>query len=242
MSRQHLAPSVTLPSIHEVLPGYLALRTNPQVNCTRTFENRDTKEADVDVRGAQALDGSHSGLRVLEVPVASQGHALRADKGVTYMPHIIQDSLRCEMHLHHDSPGMSPSPQNVRRGSENEKKYVCAWCTKRFDRPSSLTIHIKTHTGEKPYMCPYPDCGRKFNVSSNMRRHYRNHSSSVSRHWNIPPFRDIYQTTGSDIAFCSGFAAPPGAYSSTPTSVLDVYSVASPEDNSHQEDHMAQRL
>lgn len=27
------------------------------------------------------------------------------------------------------------------------------------------------------FECPYPGCGRQFNVSSNMRRHYRNHSS-----------------------------------------------------------------
>ncbi|OCH93292.1 hypothetical protein OBBRIDRAFT_703254, partial [Obba rivulosa] len=55
------------------------------------------------------------------------------------------------------------------------KKHACPWCSKRFDRPSSLAIHINTHTGEKPYACAFPGCGRKFNVNSNMRRHYRNH-------------------------------------------------------------------
>ncbi len=27
------------------------------------------------------------------------------------------------------------------------------------------------------YECPFPGCGRKFNVNSNMRRHFRNHTS-----------------------------------------------------------------
>ncbi|KAI0060530.1 hypothetical protein BV25DRAFT_1786189, partial [Artomyces pyxidatus] len=55
------------------------------------------------------------------------------------------------------------------------KRHLCPYCPKRFNRPSSLGIHINTHTGDKPFRCPYPRCGKEFNVNSNMRRHYRNH-------------------------------------------------------------------
>ncbi|KAJ3753670.1 hypothetical protein EV361DRAFT_807986, partial [Lentinula raphanica] len=55
------------------------------------------------------------------------------------------------------------------------KKHVCPECFKRFSRPSSLRIHGNTHSGVTPFSCPFPGCGRKFNVSSNMRRHYRKH-------------------------------------------------------------------
>jgi hypothetical protein len=30
------------------------------------------------------------------------------------------------------------------------------------------------------FHCPYPNCGREFNVNSNMRRHYRNHSMAAT--------------------------------------------------------------
>ncbi|QRW20874.1 C2H2 zinc finger [Rhizoctonia solani] len=50
-------------------------------------------------------------------------------------------------------------------------KYECQYCGKRFNRPSSLKIHVNTHTGEKPYKCTFPSCGRRFSVMSNMRRH-----------------------------------------------------------------------
>ncbi|KAF5343669.1 hypothetical protein D9758_014688 [Tetrapyrgos nigripes] len=61
---------------------------------------------------------------------------------------------------------------------DNDRRHVCTLCNKRFNRPSSLKIHMNTHTGATPFRCPYPGCGRSFNVNSNMRRHYRNHASA----------------------------------------------------------------
>ncbi|OAD05621.1 C2H2-type zinc finger transcription factor [Mucor lusitanicus CBS 277.49] len=60
----------------------------------------------------------------------------------------------------------------------NEKQYyICNFCFKKFMRPSSLKIHVYSHTGEKPFKCTHPGCRRKFSVQSNMRRHLRVHSS-----------------------------------------------------------------
>ncbi|KAJ6596176.1 hypothetical protein DFH09DRAFT_834630, partial [Mycena vulgaris] len=56
------------------------------------------------------------------------------------------------------------------------KGHICGTCGKCFSRPSSLHIHVNTHTGETPFICPHPGCGRSFNVKSNMRRHFRNHA------------------------------------------------------------------
>ncbi|KAJ7633524.1 hypothetical protein DFH06DRAFT_1222116 [Mycena polygramma] len=65
-------------------------------------------------------------------------------------------------------------------GPEDMKKHVCPTCGKRFNRPSSLRIHVNTHTGATPFRCPHPSCGRAFNVNSNMRRHFRNHAFATS--------------------------------------------------------------
>ncbi|KAF8996339.1 hypothetical protein BDQ17DRAFT_947580 [Cyathus striatus] len=35
------------------------------------------------------------------------------------------------------------------------KKHVCPTCFKRFNRPSSLRIHVNTHTGATPFRCPW---------------------------------------------------------------------------------------
>ncbi|KDQ53471.1 hypothetical protein JAAARDRAFT_89965, partial [Jaapia argillacea MUCL 33604] len=55
-------------------------------------------------------------------------------------------------------------------------KYECSYCGKGFNRPSSLKIHLNSHTGEKPFQCPHEGCGRTFSVLSNMRRHARGHA------------------------------------------------------------------
>ncbi|KAL9604788.1 MAG: hypothetical protein Q9219_000236 [cf. Caloplaca sp. 3 TL-2023] len=79
------------------------------------------------------------------------------------------------------SATMPPAPQsmmgqfNSKLSSSTQKKHKCKVCDKRFTRPSSLQTHMYSHTGEKPYACEVPGCGRHFSVVSNLRRHRKVH-------------------------------------------------------------------
>lgn len=80
-----------------------------------------------------------------------------------------------------DDKDMSPAKTDTNlkprgKGSGMNGKFECSYCNKRFTRPSSLRTHIHSHTGEKPFRCDAPGCGRCFSVHSNLRRHQRSHN------------------------------------------------------------------
>lgn len=55
------------------------------------------------------------------------------------------------------------------------KTHKCPVCSKVFKRPLSFKIHYSIHTGLKHYKCEWENCGKYFNVKSNMTRHHKLH-------------------------------------------------------------------
>ncbi|KAF9454004.1 hypothetical protein P691DRAFT_771005 [Macrolepiota fuliginosa MF-IS2] len=100
------------------------------------------------------------------------------------MGQIYEDEERTPISRPFDASSMAhsytiPLGRCVEEGSQPPLgKYDCKFCGKLFNRPSSLRIHLNSHTGEKPFVCPHADCGRSFSVLSNMRRHARVHMNS----------------------------------------------------------------
>ncbi|KAG7396108.1 hypothetical protein PHYBOEH_002763 [Phytophthora boehmeriae] len=70
------------------------------------------------------------------------------------------------------------SPADSRASGLNELLFHhCSepGCLRRFSRKYSLSEHMKTHTGEKPHVCPVRTCAKRFTTSGNLARHKRLH-------------------------------------------------------------------
>lgn len=53
----------------------------------------------------------------------------------------------------------------------HEQKYECSLCDKKFGHNSLLTNHMRSHTGEKPYVCE--TCAASFYVQGSLNKHIR---------------------------------------------------------------------
>ena len=66
-------------------------------------------------------------------------------------------------------------------GGPEIANHACFWdgCAREgrpFKAKYKLVNHIRVHTGEKPFPCPFPGCGKVFARSENLKIHKRTHT------------------------------------------------------------------
>ncbi|GAB1602320.1 C2H2-type zinc finger [Argonauta hians] len=61
------------------------------------------------------------------------------------------------------------------RTHTGEKPFMCRFCSRPFANPSNLIRHERIHTGEKPYICNF--CPQHFAASSSLKEHIKRHTA-----------------------------------------------------------------
>ena len=86
---------------------------------------------------------------------------------------LLANNLADELAFRKSKGSMSPYDSKSGR-NEPFFKHRCRYCGKVFGSDSALQIHIRSHTGERPFKCNI--CGSRFTTKGNLKVHFQRHA------------------------------------------------------------------
>ncbi|XP_063415846.1 zinc finger protein 148-like [Mytilus trossulus] len=87
-----------------------------------------------------------------------------------------EDSADLEDYMKRGRPRAELITSLIFKGAVSHSGIRCHVCNRVFPREKSLQAHMRTHTGERPYLCDYPGCNKSFCQSGQLKTHQRLHT------------------------------------------------------------------
>uniref|UniRef100_A0A3B4H510 Spalt like transcription factor 2 n=1 Tax=Pundamilia nyererei TaxID=303518 RepID=A0A3B4H510_9CICH len=162
-----------------------ALFPQPAVSKSGASHNNSSRAASSSTSSSLSSSSSSSLSSTISSSVASL-HPLSLSLGLP--PRYLHEKSSNTSSFAHSNgvsfptPSLPPTshPQDLQSSSSltsasssGRPQHICRFCGKVLSSDSSLQIHLRSHTGERPYQCPV--CLSRFTTRGNLKAHFLRH-------------------------------------------------------------------